>query len=747
MKKHLSTLLLMLLPGLLFAQSFQFRPGSGVDVFDMQANKLSHPFAGGLVASQFQQVDLNNDGLKDLVAFDRGDNRIMCWLRVFENGQQRWRFSPDHAAIFPSVLNWFHLVDFNGDGREDLITASPSGGARVFVNQNNGFNISWQLYLNDLIADFGFGPGFNVPFFALSIDYPAVADLDGDGDIDLLSFDIFYTGQINYYRNMAKERYNRTDTFDLLVTSRCYGLFFENQSNSDIVQINDDCSYTPPPDTVSALPYPRSDRGTQPQARPMHIGSTLWPLFLGSDTLADLLLGDIENPRLTLLRNTGTRDTARMTQIVDSFPLYTQAAFISAFPAAFGVDVVGSARKDLIITTNDQFVTELGEHNWLYENVAGSGRDSFRLVNKRFLIDNILQHGRYASPVFIDVDNDGDKDLLVSYVNNAQKTVVHKYIRQGNSFSLTDTQYLALPASLNGRVRMAAADLNGDGLSDLLLGTTGGDLLFYQNTGNGFTLIDSQYQQIQAGQHSSPAFGDINGDGKIDLLVANQLGRIVYFENTGTATAPVFVKQSDSLGFIDLRDGFFTGAANIAIGDFNGNGDPDLVAGNEWGSLYLFADIRQKINQRITPSQQNFFFPSTAIQTDIKPANYGAPAIEDVDGDNLPDLFIGTFRGGIEFYKNSSNQLSVVDWALLEKQLQLYPNPAKDVIQLVLNSNENSMEFLRLRDLQGRLLYEESLKQLQSHQLNLNNYAPGLYLLELQFTRGGSLVKKVIKGE
>lgn len=747
MKKHLSTLLLMLLPGLLFAQAFQFRPGSGVTVLDGQAKSLAYPFAGGMVAPQFQQVDLNNDGIKDLVAFDRGDNRIMCWLRVTENGQQSWQFSPDYAAIFPPLLYWVHLVDFNGDGREDLITASPSGGARVYVNQNNGFNISWQLYLNDLIADFGFGPGFNVPFFALSIDYPAVADLDGDGDIDLLSFDIFYSGQINYYRNMAKERYNRVDTFDLLVTSRCYGLFFEDQSSSDIIQINDDCSYTPPPSPSGNPTNAPYGQRTRPQARPSHAGSTIWPLFLGSDTLADLLLGDIENPRLTLLRNHGTRDTARMTQIVDSFPLYTEAAFISAFPAAYGVDVMGSARKDLIVTTNDPYVTSLGEHSWLYENVAGSGRDSFRLVNKRFLIDDMLQFGRYAAPVFIDVDNDGDRDLLISYLNNAQKAVVHKYLRQGNSFSLADTNYLLLPGNLTGRIRMAAADLNGDGLSDLLLGTSGGDLMYYQNSGNGFSLVDSQYQQIQVGQHSSPAFGDINGDGKIDLLVANQQGRIVYFENNGTTAAPVFVKQSDSLGFIDLRDGFFTGNAHLAIGDFNGNGDPDLVAGNEWGKLFLFADIRQKINQRIVPSQQNFFFPETAILTDISPTTFGAPAIEDVDGDNLPDLFIGTFRGGIEFYKNSTNQLSVIDREQLEKQLQLYPNPTSDFIQLVLNTHENSLEKVSLRDIQGRLLFETPINQLQSYQLDLGSYSPGLYLVEVQFNRGGSLVKKVIKGD
>ena len=50
-------------------------------------NVLSSPWAGGLNACQFGRVDLNSDGVKDLVVFDRQGNRLSCFLNKGGHGE------------------------------------------------------------------------------------------------------------------------------------------------------------------------------------------------------------------------------------------------------------------------------------------------------------------------------------------------------------------------------------------------------------------------------------------------------------------------------------------------------------------------------------------------------------------------------------------------------------------------------------------------------------------------------------
>ena len=42
------------------------------------------------------------------------------------------------------------------------------------------------------------------------------------------------------------------------------------------------------------------------------------------------------------------------------------------------------------------------------------------------------------------------------------------------------------------------------------------------------------------GSYSTPSFTDLDGDGDQDLIVGNEYGDIAYFENTGTVTLPEF---------------------------------------------------------------------------------------------------------------------------------------------------------------------------------------------------------------
>ncbi len=141
---------------------------------------------------------------------------------------------------------------------------------------------------------------------------------------------------------------------------------------------------------------------------------------------------------------------------------------------------------------------------------------------------------------FVDIDNDNDKDLFIG--NDFSRIAFFKNTGTPTapSFNLITDSLPLLSASFN--YAPAFADLDNDGDKDLLLGSYIRDSVwFYRNTGTGsdfnFTLEARGYQigLITLGQSSTPVFVDIDNDGDKDLFIGASNGRIFFYENTGTA--------------------------------------------------------------------------------------------------------------------------------------------------------------------------------------------------------------------
>ncbi len=62
---------------------------------------LELPFTGGLNNPQFNPADLNNDGIEDLVIFDRGGNVILTFVNRGIAGETSYDFVPEYACLFP----------------------------------------------------------------------------------------------------------------------------------------------------------------------------------------------------------------------------------------------------------------------------------------------------------------------------------------------------------------------------------------------------------------------------------------------------------------------------------------------------------------------------------------------------------------------------------------------------------------------------------------------------------------------
>ena len=98
-----------------------------------QNNKnISMPFGGGFDVPQFSACDLDFDGKKDIVIFDREGGKVSCYLNKGITGQIAYEYAPQYAAKFPKkLIDWMLLVDYNGDGKEDIFTAIP-GGVKIY---------------------------------------------------------------------------------------------------------------------------------------------------------------------------------------------------------------------------------------------------------------------------------------------------------------------------------------------------------------------------------------------------------------------------------------------------------------------------------------------------------------------------------------------------------------------------------------------------------------------------------------
>ncbi len=218
----------------------------------------------------------------------------------------------------------------------------------------------------------------------------------------------------------------------------------------------------------------------------------------------------------------------------------------------------------------------------------------------------------------MDVDNDGDLDLLVGEKYES----VHYYQRQSDG-SLKEQPILIKLEKPDGNqdlsymsISPAVFDWNNDGMHDIVLGSDvyksgrSFPLRLYLNSGTpsspGFdtydTLKDNSGSVIQA-RCARVDIADINLDGKKDLIIGEQKCSVDYYKNVGTNAAPAFEPQTlipnDQFGIPDKPDfqqssGF--GYCTPRIYDWNKDGKPDLLlSGYPVGEIWIY------INDAVTP--------------------------------------------------------------------------------------------------------------------------------------------------
>src|SRR6187401_626228 len=75
---------------------------------------LPMPWIGGFNAPQFANIDLNNDGITDMISFDRQGDILRAYIHLPASG--RWVLDWSYNHQFPSLVDWVQVADFNQDG-------------------------------------------------------------------------------------------------------------------------------------------------------------------------------------------------------------------------------------------------------------------------------------------------------------------------------------------------------------------------------------------------------------------------------------------------------------------------------------------------------------------------------------------------------------------------------------------------------------------------------------------------------
>jgi len=166
----------------------------------------------------------------DLFIFDRVGDKVNTYINQGSVGSASYKHVPSYESEFPVLSKWVLLRDFNGDGKKDIFTYT-SGGIKVWKNTSSG-SISFNLEKPLIYSQF---PTILSNLYVSSVDIPAIDDIDGDGDLDVLTFDIF-GNYLEYHRNLSQETYGHNDSLIFELRNRCWGHYSESMYDYNYIE-------------------------------------------------------------------------------------------------------------------------------------------------------------------------------------------------------------------------------------------------------------------------------------------------------------------------------------------------------------------------------------------------------------------------------------------------------------------------------------------------------------------------------
>jgi Metallo-peptidase family M12/FG-GAP-like repeat/FG-GAP repeat len=406
--------------------------------------------------------------------------------------------------------------DFNGDGKQDLVTANFDGNTvSVLLGSDND---TFQPAVNYSVGD---GPGsvavgnFNgdekQDIVVGNRNSNDVSVLLGNGDGTFQAAVNYPVGSVPY--SVAVGDFNGDRKQDLVVAN--YG-----SNNVSVLLGNGDGTFQ------AAVNYP--------------VGGPASSVAVGDfngDGKQDLAVQPFASHDVSVMLGNGD----------GSFqPAVNYSIDNAALSVAVG-DFNGDGREDLVVAGLSVRV------------LLGNGDGTF---------DGLVYISVASNDTSLtvgDFNGDGKQDLATGNMNNT----VTVWLGTGNVTFQATFNYLvnSMPASI------AVGDFNGDGKQDLFTANTDGDVTVLLGKGSGLFKA-ARLISFSPGAPLAVAVGDFNGDGKPDLAVANNLVFLV------SNDVSVLLGNGDGSFQPAVNYPVGSGAYSVAVGDFNGDTKPDLAVAN-----------------------------------------------------------------------------------------------------------------------------------------------------------------------
>lgn len=358
-----------------------------------------------------------------------------------------------------------------------------------------------------------------------------------------------------------------------------------------------------------------------------HAGSTVTAFDGDGDGDLDMLLGDISNTGLVYLENDQIGDNAFIVGQDINYPAYDVEANITIFLSSFFIDIDNDGKRDLIVCPNNELGSDNLNHIWYYNNRGEDNAPIFHLEQKDFLLNTTLRMGHSSHPCFLDYNQDGLQDILVG---------MNQIYQNGEATSIS--------------------------------------LYLYENVGTisepSYKLVDDDYLGLASDLSPvtgflAPAVGDLDGDADMDIVISDNRTFLFYFENKAGTGQPFsfdgYVYEYKNLrvgtngkpAIIDLDE---DGLSDLVVGERNDNGNPST---DEVGGLNFFKNVGSIGAPDFMEDEE--VFPNTNILGQVF-----TRTISDTSGESAPYFFksedklmlaVGSRGGNIYVYDDIPGNL------------------------------------------------------------------------------------------
>eukprot|EP00928_Gymnodinium_smaydae_P042233 TRINITY_DN28466_c0_g2_i1.p1 TRINITY_DN28466_c0_g2~~TRINITY_DN28466_c0_g2_i1.p1 ORF type:complete len:1290 (+),score=143.94 TRINITY_DN28466_c0_g2_i1:48-3917(+) len=478
----------------------------------------------------FRAVDWDNDGDVDLIlGVSSGADNGNATIEYYEQ-LPSGKFAGRHGASNPfgdvrvelgrDIPLCVDVVDWDGDGDRDLIVGADE--AILYYEQVAAGQLVQRLKRNN-------------PFYGISVGDRAdvrVVDWDGDDDLDVVVG--AGDGTVRYLERLGdgslfehtgvSSPFNGIQTTSLVASPRVFD--WDGDGDLDLLVDGGDAVYPTPPIGLELMYYARTA-----MAKPVERAT-----------------GGFENVNPNVGR--------------------------SARPSV--VDMDGDGDLDLIVVSHMypvkvNYFERLPDRSFVERpGVAAS-------------LQPLLQ--QYDSYEFSDWDKDGSVEVIVAkFPSDTIK--YYKRVANGNFreqlASANPFRSLKLCAPL---VDIKVLDATKDGHLDIFAGCYDGSIKFFENDGKG-TLVDRGVMVSNSSFYRFDA-ADWDGDGDLDLILGDRFGHLRYFERTGSCI-DCFVERThtDSTAWDPLLK--VGGSPDPVVADWNGDGLLDLLCGAEDGTVKYY---------------------------------------------------------------------------------------------------------------------------------------------------------------